>query len=120
MRNGKHNESTAEMVGKLKLVCQKSFVDFEEEVKKDNLKMLPVDGTVHELTSNVCQTKEEERRRGGMSISINLLIDRELSEETFRVQRHRGGTPPSSGQPEAFCFGRVHKYVSFTLLFPAY
>eukprot|EP00026_Physarum_polycephalum_P001000 Phypoly_transcript_01001.p1 GENE.Phypoly_transcript_01001~~Phypoly_transcript_01001.p1 ORF type:complete len:708 (-),score=122.75 Phypoly_transcript_01001:98-2221(-) len=53
VRNGKHNESTAEMVGKLKQVCQKSFVDFEEEVKKDNLKMLPVDGTVHELTSNV-------------------------------------------------------------------
>ena len=43
------------MVSKLKQVCQKSFADFEEELKKDNLKMLPVDGTVHELTSNVCE-----------------------------------------------------------------
>lgn len=54
MRNGKRNESVAEMVGKLKQVCQKSFNDFVDEVKTDSLKMLPVDGTVHELTSNVC------------------------------------------------------------------
>jgi len=54
VRNGKHNDAMGELVGKLKQVGQKSFVDFEDEVKKDNLKMLPVDGTVHELTSNVC------------------------------------------------------------------
>jgi len=52
VRNGKRNEAMAEMVGKLKQVCQKSFNDFVEEVKADSLKVLPVDGTVHELTSN--------------------------------------------------------------------
>lgn len=36
------------------MASKKCLEDFEQYVKNDSIKQLPIDGTIHELTSTVC------------------------------------------------------------------
>ncbi len=50
----KYEEELGELINGFSFAAKKSFEEFEDYVKNDTIKQIPPDGTVHELTSNVC------------------------------------------------------------------